>query len=85
MQTVKKAIISKLNLPLAIINVPANVRKVRVAGAYTINGNAVNVMTYKVTANKRVLKATEAAETADLYDAVYHAASDTYQLLKTDF
>ena len=83
MQTVKKVIISKINdLPLAIVNVPASVRKVRVAGAYTINGDAVNVMTYKVTANKRVLKATE---TVYLYDALYHAASDTYQLAETDF
>lgn len=83
MKTVKKVIISRFNdLPLAIVSVPANVRKVRVAGAYTSCGDAVNVVTHKVTANKRLLKA---IETFDLYDAVYHDASDTYRLVKTDF
>lgn len=83
MKTVKKAIISKLNnLPLAIINVPSNVRKVPVAGTYTITGDAVNVMTHNVTANKRVMKA---AETANLYVAVYHDASGTYRLVETYF
>lgn len=85
MKTVKKVIISRFNeLPLAIINVPPNVQKVRVAGGYTSCGDTVNVVTHKVTANKRALKAA-ATEPFDLYDAVYHVASDTYQLVKTNF
>ena len=83
MQPVKKVIINRFNdLPLAMVDVPSNVQKVRVAGAYTSCGDAVNVVTHKVSANKRVLKV---AETFDLHGAVYHVATDTYQLVKKDF
>ena len=74
--------------PIALVKVPANVRTVRVAGSYTVNGDAVNVSVNKVTANKRFTK----AERNNIFgcpyilpDAAYHAESDTYQIFKAEF
>lgn len=83
METVKKVIISRFNdLPLAIVNVPANVRKVRVAGASTSKGNAVNIWTHSVTANKRALKS---AESLNLPDAEYNEKMDAFMLIEHKF
>ena len=83
METVKKVIISRFNdLPLAIVNVAANVRKVRVAGASTSKGNPVNVWIHSVTANKRDLKL---AENLDLPDAEYNEKMDVFVLIEHKF
>ena len=83
METVKKVIISRFNdLPLAIVNVAANVRKVRVAGASTSKGNPVNVWIHSVTANKRALKL---AENLDLPDAEYNEKMDVFVLIEHKF
>lgn len=83
METVKKVIISRFNdLPLAIANVPANVRKVRVAGASTSRGNPVNVWIHSVTASKRALKL---AESMDLPDAEYNEKMDAFMLIEHKF
>ena len=83
METVKKVIISRFNdLPLAIVNVPANVRKVRVAGASTSAGNPVNVWIHSVTANKRALKS---AESLDLPHAEYNEKMDAFMLIEHKF
>lgn len=83
METVKKVIISRYNdLPLAIVNVQANIRKVRVAGAYTANGNAVNVQKHRVTANKRMMKT---ANLMSLHDTRYDASTDTFKIVDIRF
>lgn len=83
MEAVKKVIISRFNdLPLAIVNVPANVRKIRVAGASTSRGNPVNVWIHSVTANKRALKL---AESLDLPDAEYNEKMDAFVLIEHKF
>lgn len=72
--------------PIALVKVPENVRTVRVAGSYTVGGDAVNVSVNKVTANQRFTKPTNLFGTPyELPEAVYHAESDTYQIVKTDF
>ena len=74
--------------PIALVKVPANVRTVRVAGSYTVGGDAVNVSVNKVTANKRFTRAQRNNIFGSPYylpEAVYHTESDTYQIVKTDF
>lgn len=74
--------------PIALVKVPANVRTVRVAGSYTVGGDAVNVSEYKVTANKRFTRAQRNNIFGSPYylpEAVYHAESGTYQIVKTNF
>ena len=68
--------------PFCLVDVDEKTQTIKFAGAYTKDFQAVNVSVNKLTVSKRVMKA---AETVDLYDAVYHAASDTYQLVKNDF
>ena len=78
---VTKAVLSRTNgKPIATVIVPANVRNIRLAGAHTISVN-------KVTANKRFTK----AERNNIFgcpyilpEAIYHAESDTYQIVKTE-
>ena len=82
-ELVKKVIVSRFNdLPLAIVNVPANVRKVRVAGASTQQGNPVNVWNHSVTASKRSLKL---AESLDLPSAEYSEKMDAFTLIDHKF
>lgn len=74
--------------PIALVKVPANVRTVRAAGSYTAGGDAVNVSEHKVTANKRFTKTQRNNIFGSPYylpEAVYHAESGTYQIVKTDF
>lgn len=86
---VTKAVLSRTNgKPIATVKVPANVRSIRLAGAYTIGGDAVNVSVNKVTANKRFTK----KERNNIFgcpyilpDVAYHAESDTYQIVKAEF
>ena len=86
---VTKAVLSRTNgKPIAMVKVPANVRSIRLAGAYTMNGDAVNVSVNKVTANKRFTKAERNNIFGCSYilpDAAYHAESDTYQIVKAEF
>ena len=64
-------------IPLAVVLVPRNTRQIRVAGAYTKTGEAVNVKSYKVSSDKRMmLKALQSnAFAAPVY---YHAPTDTF-------
>lgn len=84
---VTKAVLSRTSgKPIATVKVPENVRTIRVAGAYTIGGDAVNVSTNKVTANKRFTQPSNLfGNPIDLPEAKYHEQSDTYQIVKTDF
>lgn len=86
---VTKAVLSRTSgKPIATVKVPANVRTIRLAGAYTTTGDAVNVSTNKVTANKRFTKTQRNnifGSPYELPEAVYHAESDTYQIVKTEF
>lgn len=86
---VTKAVLSRTSgKPIATVKVPANVRSIRLAGAYTVGGDAVNVSVNKVTANKRYTKTQRNnifGSPYDLPEAVYHAESDTYKIGKTEF
>ena len=86
---VTKAVLCNITRePIAVVNVPAANRSIRLAGAYTVNGDAVNVSVNKVTANKRFTKAERNNIFGCQYilpDAAYHAESDTYQIVKAEF
>lgn len=83
MEKVTKAVLCPVtNMPIALVRVPANVRKISVAGAYTANGDAVNVQKHRVTENKRVLKT---ANLTSLHDARYDASTDTFKLVNIHF
>ena len=60
--------------PIATVKVPANVRTIKMAGAYTANGDAVNVSFNKVTANAVKLACFHGSA------ANYHEKSGTYHL-----
>ena len=77
---VTKAVLSRTSgKPIATVKVPANVRSIRLAGAYTIGGDAVNVSTNKVTANASTLAK---IQTMDVPVAQYHKESETFFLSK---
>lgn len=81
--TIKKAVLCNITRePIAVVNVPAATRSIRLAGEYTADGKAVNVGTNKVTANARTLAKTEAM---DVPVAQYHKESETYFLPKGEF
>ena len=87
---VTKAVLSRTNgKPIATVKVPANVRSIRLAGAYTTTGDAVNIALHKITANKRFAKTQRNnlfGSPYELSEVVYHAESGTYQIVKkTDF
>lgn len=83
METVTKAVLCPVtNLPIALVRVPANVRKIRVAGAYTANGDAVNVQKHRVTANKRMMKT---ANLMSLHDTRYDTSTDTFKIVDIRF
>lgn len=55
-QTVTKAVLCNVTgLPIATAEVAANVREIKVAGCYTLGGDAVNVKWHKVSASKKAL------------------------------
>ena len=64
--------------PIAIVKVPANVRTIKLAGAYTIDGDACNVSVNKVSSNKRAIKKIDRCW--EFRMAVYHEKSGTYYL-----
>ena len=75
---VKAVLCSISGEPIAIVKVPANVRTIKLAGAYTINGDACNVSVNKVSSNKREIKKINRCFEYRL--AVYHEKSGTYHL-----
>lgn len=78
--TVKKAVLCNITRePIAVVNVPAGARTIRLAGAYTVGGDAVNVSTNKVTANASTLAK---IQTMDVPVAQYHKESETFFLSK---
>ena len=83
METVTKAVLCPVtNLPIALVKVLPTVRKIRVAGAYTASGDAVNVQKHRVTANKRMMKT---ANLMSLHDTRYDASTDTFKLVNIHF
>lgn len=64
--------------PFCLVDVPADVKSIKFAGEYTVNGQAVNVSNNKLTASKRALNSRDAV---NLIKACYHAESDTFYLL----
>ena len=61
----------------ALVDVTADVKSIKFAGAYTASGQAVNVSNNKLTASKRVLNSRDAV---NLIKACYHDKSDTFYL-----
>ena len=61
----------------AIVDVNEKMQAVKLAGAYTASGQAVNVSVNKLTASKRVLNSRDAV---NLIKACYHDKSDTFYL-----
>lgn len=75
---VKAVLCRTTNLPIALVKLPSSIRTVRIAGAHTADGKAVNVSEHKVTANKRFTETNNPFR--ELPDATYHEQSDTYQI-----
>lgn len=73
-EVTKAVICNTTGEPIATVKVPANARTVKLAGAYTANGNPVNVSVNKVTANAGKLACFHGPV------AVYHEKSGTYHL-----
>ena len=83
MEKVTKAVLCPVtNQPIALVRVPTNVRKICVAGAYTANGDAVNVQNHRVTANKKMMKT---ANLMSLHDTHYDASTDTFKIVNIRF
>lgn len=78
MELIEKAVIcNTTGAPIATVKLPRNVAMIKMAGAYTCSGDAVNVSTNKVTADKRVLN--KLANLA-VPSAVLHEKSGTYHI-----
>jgi len=63
--------------PFCLVDVEEKKQTVKLAGACTASGKAVNVSVNKLTADKRVLNSRDAA---NLIKACYHEKSDTFYL-----
>lgn len=62
---------------IATVKVPSNVKSIKLAGTYTIDGDACNVSVVKVTADKRVTNKLRRFETPE---AIFHEKSGTYYI-----
>ena len=63
--------------PFCLVDVDKKTQAVKLAGAYTASGQAVNVSVNKLTASKRVMNS---RDDANLIKACYHDKSDTFYL-----
>lgn len=73
-EVTKAVMCSVTGEPIATVKVPASVRAIKLAGAYTANGDAVNVSANKVTANAGKLACFHGSA------ANYHEKSGTYYI-----
>ncbi len=72
---VTKAVLCRVTgEPIATVKVQARTRTIKLAGAYTANGDAVNVSVNKVTANAGKLACFHGQASS------YHEKSDTYHI-----
>ena len=62
---------------IATVKVPSNVKSIKLAGTYSVNGDACNVSVNKVTKDKRVINKLRRFETPE---AIFHEKSGTYYI-----
>lgn len=63
--------------PFAIVNVSPDVKSIKFAGEYTMDGQAVNVSVNKLTASNRIMKK---RSVICLLKASFHEKSGTYYI-----